>query len=98
VAYNGKVLKEDVWRLTFDPESRDLEVAEAALRALKKLDCFVAESDESNFHLCSGLSRKRDRFCESPFRSITFLNYFFNFKLWTNVLPKRNIYLFITVF
>jgi len=58
--YHGKVLKEDISSLIFDPESREIQMSESIFQILKKVDCFIAESDEGNFHLCCGISSNKN--------------------------------------
>ena len=60
MTYHGKVLSEDVSSLIFDPETRLIQVSESVFQILKKMNCFVADSDEGSFHLCSGVSKNKN--------------------------------------
>lgn len=58
--YSGKVLKENLSSLIYDPESREIQMSESIFQILKKMNCFLADSDDGNFHFCSGISSNKN--------------------------------------
>ena len=58
--YNGKVIKEDFSSLIYDPESREIQMSESIFQVMKKMNSFLADSDDGNFHFCSGVASNKN--------------------------------------